>query len=179
MAELKVGDRVRILDEKYSKLYELPEHPTGTIIRLCTFQELSKYMPPLAVVEADSECSTFVYIFEGSFELIDNATPAHLPVSDDLRKKTPLWSGLVKYFPDALVAVAQLSQAANEKHNPGEPLHWAREKSPDHKDTLLRHLFDSGTTDTDGIKHSTKVAWRALAMLQVELEKERNENGRS
>ena len=29
-----------------------------------------------------------------------------------------------------------------------------------------------GGTDTDGIRHSAKVAWRALAMLQKEIEEE-------
>lgn len=97
-----------------------------------------------------------------------------LPTDSVERKKTPLWSGLVQYFPDALVAIARLSQVANDQHNPGEPVHWSRGKSSDHEDTLLRHLFDSGSIDTDGQRHTTKVAWRALAMLQLELEKERN-----
>jgi hypothetical protein len=82
----------------------------------------------------------------------------------------PLYSGLVKYFPDALIAVASLSFIGNEQHNPGEPLHWARDKSTDQEDTLLRHLFEAGTVDVDGVRHSTKVAWRALAALQLEIE---------
>jgi hypothetical protein len=82
----------------------------------------------------------------------------------------------VKYFPDALVAVARLSFQGNQQHNPGQPLHWSREKSCDHEDTLLRHLFDSGTVDVDGQRHSTKLAWRALALLQLELEKEAQES---
>lgn len=100
-------------------------------------------------------------------------TQPHIPADAMERKKIPLWSGLVKYFPDALVAVAQLSQVANDQHNPGEPLHWSREKSADHEDTLLRHLFDSGTLDSDGQRHSTKLAWRALAKLQLEIERDR------
>ncbi len=94
----------------------------------------------------------------------------HLPSDPQERKRIPLYSGLVKYFPDALVAVARLSQVSNEQHNPGEPLHWAREKSTDQEDTLLRHLFDAGTLDTDGQRHSAKLAWRALAILQLEIE---------
>lgn len=54
-----------------------------------------------------------------------------------------------------------------------EPLHWSRGKSDDHQDTLLRHLLDSGTVDEDGHRHSTKAAWRALAILQLELEREK------
>lgn len=40
----------------------------------------------------------------------------------------------------------------------------------DHADCIMRHLVDRGTIDTDGITHSAKVAWRALALLQEELE---------
>ena len=93
-----------------------------------------------------------------------------LPTDAKERKKIPLWSGLMQYFPDALSAVANLSYVGNEQHNPGQPLHWAREKSADQEDTMLRHLTEKGTIDTDGIRHSTKVAWRALAMLQLEIE---------
>lgn len=107
----------------------------------------------------------------------DNRIP-RLPAEAQDRKKTPLWSGLVQYFPDALVAVAQLSQKGNDQHNPGQKLHWSRDKSSDHEDTLLRHLFDSGTVDTDGIRHSVKCAWRALAMAQIEIEDARNTEGK-
>jgi hypothetical protein len=86
------------------------------------------------------------------------------------RKATPVFSGVLKYFPDALQAVAQCSRAGNEQHNPGSDLHWDRSKSGDELDALTRHLIDAGTLDTDGIRHSTKVAWRALANLQKEIE---------
>lgn len=88
------------------------------------------------------------------------------------RKDFPLARGLLDYFPDALAAVANCSLVSNEKHNPGEPLHWAREKSSDHADALMRHLVERGEIDSDdGILHDVKVAWRALAMLQEELER--------
>ena len=88
------------------------------------------------------------------------------------RKALPLASGVLDYFPDALMAVAECSRVGNEQHNPGQPLHWAKEKSTDEADALLRHLIDRGTVDTDGVRHSAKVAWRALAMLQRELDAE-------
>ena len=90
------------------------------------------------------------------------------------RKATPVFSGVLNYFPDAIKAIAQCSLAGNEQHNPNTPLHWDRSKSGDELDALTRHLIDAGTLDTDGIKHSTKVAWRALANLQKEIENERN-----
>jgi len=88
------------------------------------------------------------------------------------RKKIPLYSGVLKYFPLALIEVAKLSQVGNNQHNPGKPLHWDRSKSGDELDALMRHLLEVGAIDTDGVRHSTKVAWRALANLQKELEKE-------
>ena len=95
---------------------------------------------------------------------------SHLPSDPAERKKIPLFTGLFKYFPDALVEVAKVSYVGNQQHNPGLPLHWAREKSTDQENTILRHMLDSGTLDTDGTRHSAKVAWRALAMLQLEIE---------
>lgn len=86
------------------------------------------------------------------------------------RKQAPLYRGLVKYFPRALVAVSELSRLGNEQHNPGSELHWDRSKSGDEMDALMRHALDAGTFDNDGARHSTKVAWRALANLEKELE---------
>jgi hypothetical protein len=88
------------------------------------------------------------------------------------RKGQPLFSGVLNYFPQALLAVAELSRIGNDQHNPGEPLHWAKGKSADHEDALARHLLERGTIDEDGVRHSAKVAWRALALLQTEIENE-------
>jgi hypothetical protein len=96
-----------------------------------------------------------------------------VPVDDKERKKIPLFSGVLAYFPDALLEVALVSQRGNDQHNPGEPLHWAKEKSNDEVNSLTRHLLDHGTRDTDGQRHSAKVAWRALALLQREIDAER------
>lgn len=90
------------------------------------------------------------------------------------RKTYPLYSGLLRYFPDALMEVAHLSKVGNDQHNPGQPLHWDRSKSQDQEDALMRHLKDAGTRDTDGERHRAKVAWRALAALQLEIESERD-----
>lgn len=103
-------------------------------------------------------------------------TTTHLPVDAKERKRVPLTSGVLDYFPDALVEIARLSLAGNEQHNPGQPLHWDRSKSTDHADCIMRHLLDRGTRDTDGMRHSAKVAWRALALLQTEIETERTQS---
>jgi hypothetical protein len=86
------------------------------------------------------------------------------------RKNMPVYSGVLKYFPDAIREVSKCSYAGNNQHHSHKPLHWDRAKSGDELDALTRHLLEAGTIDTDGIKHSAKVAWRALANLQKELE---------
>ena len=86
------------------------------------------------------------------------------------RKDTPVFSGVLMYFPLAIAEIARTSKAGNDQHNPNKPLHWDRSKSGDELDALTRHLMEAGTVDTDGIRHSAKVAWRALANLQKELE---------
>ena len=85
-----------------------------------------------------------------------------LPTDSQARKLIPLYSGLVKYFPDALVAVAKVSYDGNEQHHPGTNVHWDRTKSTDELDALMRHIVD---------EEWDKVAWRALAHLQKELER--------
>ena len=86
------------------------------------------------------------------------------------RKQLPVYSGVLKYFPDAIAEVSKVSRAGNEQHHPDKPLHWDRSKSTDELDALTRHLLEAGKIDTDGIRHSAKICWRALANLQKELE---------
>ena len=86
------------------------------------------------------------------------------------RKERPIASGVLDYFPDALMEVAYCSYLGNEQHNKGKPLHWDRSKSGDEADALIRHFIKRGTLDTDGVSHSAKTAWRALALLQKEIE---------
>lgn len=105
-------------------------------------------------------------------------TPTSAQSESARRKGMPLFEGCMMYFPDALLAVAEHSRKANEKHNPGEPLHWAKEKSTDHANCVGRHTIDIGP-DWDAIDpefdslHATALAWRALALLQMVLEAKR------
>ena len=87
------------------------------------------------------------------------------------RKDTPVFSGVLKYFPNALKEVSKCSKAGNDQHHPDKPLHWDMDKSKDEYDALTRHLIDHtiDPMDTDGILHLTKVAWRALAGLERHL----------
>ncbi len=97
-----------------------------------------------------------------------------LTSNSESRKGIPVFSGFVDYFPDAMAEVARLSQVSNAKHNPGEPLHWSREKSDDHLDCLMRHMLEANAMDDDGFTHAVKVAWRAMAYLQIQIEEARS-----
>ncbi len=86
-----------------------------------------------------------------------------LPSDAEERKRIPIWSGFINYFPDAIVRVAALSWRGNQQHHPDKPLHWDKSKSTDELDALMRHALD-GEWD--------EVAWRAMANLQRECDKE-------
>ena len=89
------------------------------------------------------------------------------------RKKRPIATGVLDYFPDAIADVAYVSWLGNQQHHPDKPLHWDRSKSSDEPDAMMRHFAQRGTRDKDGARHSAKAAWRCLAMLQKEIEAER------
>jgi len=110
---------------------------------------------------------------------VPNSPPVSgvLPEADAARKSLPIFEGVLNYFPDALLAVSEVSRIGNDQHNPGQPLHWNKAKSMNQYDTLLRHLLDHRAgkrRDTDGARHLAKAAWRALAALQLDIEAERN-----
>lgn len=88
------------------------------------------------------------------------------------RKKMPVYTGVMKYFPNALKYVSMVSQAGNDQHHPDKPLHWDKDKSSDHEDALVRHLIDHShhPYDEDQILHLGKVVWRALAALETYLD---------
>ena len=95
--------------------------------------------------------------------------------TNEERKDTPVFSGVLAYFPDALKEVAKCSFAGQQQHNPNKPLAWDRSKSGNEYDSLTRHLIDSNNEDydTDGTLHKAKIAWRALAGLQKHLENQK------
>jgi hypothetical protein len=99
-----------------------------------------------------------------------------LPTEDKDRKALPVFDGFLMYFPDSCLAVADVSKKGNDQHNPGEPLHWAREKSTDQLNTAQRHMMDHGMgnlKDTDDTWHLAKAIWRLSAELQLTIERER------
>lgn len=99
-----------------------------------------------------------------------------LPEGDKERKEINLYDFMFQYFPDAWYAVAMVAVIGNLQHNPGQPMHWAREKSKDQMNSGFRHLFDYGKgtkLDVDGRPHLAKTIWRFMAQLQLDIEEER------
>lgn len=103
----------------------------------------------------------------------DQTTEPILSTDSAERKNTPIYSGLLMYFPLACAAVARHSKRGNDKHNSGEPLHWAREKSDDHLDCIVRHAIDANhfNAEIGEYEEACALAWRALANLQLLEEK--------
>jgi hypothetical protein len=104
--------------------------------------------------------------------MTDTSTRGSLPDAAEKRNEYPMAGGLLDYFPNALAEVSRLSLQATQQHHQGEDMHWDRAKSKDHRSKIIRHLIDSGKLDDKGMRHSAMVAWRALALLQEELEEQ-------
>lgn len=105
------------------------------------------------------------------FELADHGDENPRPLrgyTSAERKAMPVQKLLAEYFPDAIAAVARHSLKANDKHNPGEPMHWARGKSTDHLDCAVRHLMTPDAIDADTQEiELVGATWRCLAALQL------------
>lgn len=78
------------------------------------------------------------------------------------RKKYPIYSTVLSYFPSAIAAVSRHCVSGNVQHNMGDEYIWGRSKSTDHLDCMIRHAMEGDLP---------AMAWRALAALQEDLEK--------
>ena len=121
---------------------------------------------------AGNDCATGYFMLDKKAKVTQSKMI--LPTDSKERKCIPITSGVLDYFPLAIAEVAKASFAGNEQHHPGEKLFWDKSKSTDHSDCISRHLIDRGKYDSDGIRHSAKLAWRALALLEIELENEKD-----
>ena len=100
--------------------------------------------------------------------------PPFMSTDSEVRKQMPVATGVLAYFPDALMCISYVSKVGNDKHNPGQPLHWAKEKSSDEPDAETRHMLDHlrrlppdpGLEPLGQLGHLASKAWRALAHLQ-------------
>lgn len=130
------------------------------------------------VIRSNGETwSVFAKNLSGIFSESSKSDNMLLPTDAQERKQIPITTGVLDYFPLAIAEVAKCSWAGNQQHHPDKPLHWNKEKSFDHADCIGRHLIDRGKFDTDGSRHSAKLAWRALALLEIELERENEKTG--
>ena len=133
---------------------------------------MSKEKRERAIAQNGNEGTHYTMSEEDLQMLTETFTNDYVEDVSKLRKETPVFSGVLKYFPDAIAEVAKCSFAGQQQHNPDKPLAWDRSKSGDEYDALMRHLMDSTIDDydTDGTLHLAKVAWRGLAGLQKHLE---------
>ena len=107
--------------------------------------------------------------------------PIFMSTDSATRKRMPVATGCMGYFPDALLLVSFVSKVGNDKHNPGEPLHWDKAKSADEKDAEARHMLDAlrgdppdpGLEELGALGHLASKAWRALGDLQRACDAER------
>jgi hypothetical protein len=89
--------------------------------------------------------------------------------------KTPIFQGLLDYFPLACLAVADVSAQGAAKYS------WKGwESVPDgikrYSDALVRHIVYEtidGAFDKDGFRHAAQIAWNALAVLELKLRNEK------
>ena len=85
--------------------------------------------------------------------------------------KSPIYRGLLNYFPRACLAVADVSAAGASKYA------WKGwESVPDginrYSDALGRHVVNMGIDgpyDAEGFLHRSQIAWNALAALELYL----------
>jgi dATP/dGTP diphosphohydrolase len=161
LSDLKIGQKVVALDNHWM---DRVRRKVGIVAEV-DFDHVGVSFPGVLN-------NLIVYSDVCELMIVADSTKPMFPHDAGDRKKIPLASGVLDYFPSALIEIAKVSQAGNDQHNHGQPLHWARAKSTDQDDTIMRHFMERGKFDTDGQRHSAKLAWRALALLQLELEAE-------
>ena len=175
---IKVGDRVRRVGGNNGRLAKL-----GQEAYVVDVQGVGYVVEYIREDHLEDRASPRQEWWNGVYMEKVEQSPATeervLPDDSDVRQQYPLWDGLFAYFPAALCEVARWSRVGNDKHNPGEELHWAREKSTDHPNRILRHLLDYDQEDENGFIEAVALAWRALALCQTELEKRGWSEGRN
>ena len=85
-----------------------------------------------------------------------------LPTDAKERKSIPVYTGFIKYFPNAIAAIAKVSLEGGLQHGQtAETLFWDRDKSKDELDAMMRHVLEEDWA---------QVGWRAMANLEKKLE---------
>ena len=89
--------------------------------------------------------------------------------------KSPIYRGLLTYFPRACLAVANVSASGAAKYT------WKGwEDVPDgvnrYSDAMVRHVANEsieGPLDPEGFLHKAQIAWNALAALELYLKEQK------
>lgn len=136
-------------------------------------QAAARCCDKIARAVAAKEQALFELARKGDEIRLGGAPQQSLPEDDAQRGLYPMADGCLDYFPNALAEVARISYEGNLKHNPGQPMHWSRGKSTDHRNKIIRHTVDSNIDGEKGIEHAAQAAWRALAHLQEKIERAR------
>lgn len=152
----------------------IPGHPVGEIIG-------DGPMPDFTPIGVERRMRESLRAAEIS-SIQRDAEPTVLSDSQ-VRKMMPVGTVATEYFPLGDRGRAAVSWVGNEKHNPGEHLHWSRGKSDDHENALLRHLQDMKAPGADGwdtyelpdgrvyqVRHASAASWRASAIAQLDAE---------
>lgn len=177
----KVGDRVVVVSGRYDEAQHgaAPVRgTTGTLMyvshptvlfetdapcgnRLVGNNRWALYMHEVELLPFDKDPLT--QASEAAFDAAYAPPVGVLPEDSAERKTYPLHTIIAGYFPSALAEIAHHSYVNNEVHNPGQPLHWSRNKSNDHLEAAMRHLIEDDLVGA---------AWRVLAALQLRLEEQ-------
>lgn len=107
----------------------------------------------------------------------------HTPGFKDDRAKPKVWQGIIRYFPLAIREVSHLSELGSYKYTWGGWAH-VEDGRTRYSDALGRHLVDecldaNGIDPSDGIYHDVKIAWNALARLEIRLRARREAQDKS
>lgn len=179
MSEFKEGDRIEV--GSYA-------NPQGIMTRdLRWYPATVTASPDYGLIQARRDVAPFGVCRYAHFRAVvspaasTSKPPIFMSTDSADRKLMPVATGCYAYFPDALLCVSFVSRNGNEKHNPGQPLHWAKEKSADESDAEARHMLDffRGLPPDPGLErlgklgHLASKAWRALADLQRACDAER------
>jgi hypothetical protein len=85
---------------------------------------------------------------------------------------------VVKYFANALTAVAECGTYGQMKYAPNEywDHNWGQVKHGQerYQDALMRHFLSGEKVDSEsGLRHKAHIAWNALADLELEIRNEK------
>ena len=126
-------------------------------------------------IEVEAEVVKPTEELDPSYSCTDSRIVADAILKAEARKATPVYSGVISYFPLALKEISKASYEGQRQHNPDKPLAWDRSKSGDELDAMMRHLLDHASGDLFddcGTRHIVKCGWRILAFIQKTMENE-------